>query len=108
MKSIALAAGALLVAAAPFATAQDNSNRNYPYDPYWAERHLERDRWLAERDRDWRYRDDYYRRDWRDDRYREARRECWNPRAGHFEEDRPGEFQNDLDYRRCRPLAYWR
>jgi hypothetical protein len=30
--------------------------------------------------------------------------ECWNPRAGHFERAREGEFQNDLDYGRCRPL----
>jgi hypothetical protein len=111
MKSIALAVGAVIAAAAPLAMAQDNSDRNYPYDPYWAERQLERDRWLAERERDWRYRDDYrYRdqRDWRDNRYREMRRECWNPRAGHFEEDRRGEYQNDLDYSRCRPLPYWR
>jgi hypothetical protein len=28
--------------------------------------------------------------------------ECWNPRAGHFEEVRPGEVQNDLDFSRCR------
>lgn len=31
--------------------------------------------------------------------------ECWNPRAGHFEEVRPGEVQNDLDFSRCRPIA---
>jgi hypothetical protein len=23
--------------------------------------------------------------------------ECWNPRAGHFEQVRPGEQQNDLE-----------
>jgi hypothetical protein len=34
-------------------------------------------------------------------------RECWNPRAGHYEEDRPGERQNDLDYSRCRSMG-WR
>ena len=28
--------------------------------------------------------------------------ECWNPRAGHFEQVRPGEVQNDLDFSRCR------
>jgi hypothetical protein len=112
MKTIALAVASILAAAAPLAMAQDNSDRNYPYDPYWAERQMERDRILAEREL--RLRDDYYRRDWRDDRRdrrdwrdREVRRECWNPRAGHFEEDRPGEFQNDLDYSRCR-LARWR
>jgi hypothetical protein len=112
MKKIALAVASLVTAAAPLAMAQDNSNRNYPYDPYWAERQLERDRFYAERDL--RLRDDYYRRDWRGDwrgdgdwRDRGVRRECWNPRAGHFEEDRPGEFQNDLDYSRCR-LMRWR
>ncbi len=31
--------------------------------------------------------------------------ECWNPGAGHFERVRPGETQNDLDFRRCRPLG---
>ena len=29
-------------------------------------------------------------------------RECWNPRAGHFENVREGTYQNDLDYSRCR------
>ena len=29
-------------------------------------------------------------------------RECWNPHAGHFEEVRPGERQDDLDFSRCR------
>ena len=111
MKKIALAVASIVTAAAPLAMAQDNSNRNYPYDPYWAERQLERDRYYAERDL--RLRDDYYRRDWRGDGDwrdrgdRGVRRECWNPRAGHFEEDRPGEFQNDLDYSRCR-LMRWR
>ncbi len=32
--------------------------------------------------------------------------ECWNPRAHHFEGVRPGEYQDDLDYRYCRPT--WR
>jgi hypothetical protein len=39
----------------------------------------------------------YERREWR-----ERREECWNPRAGHFEEVRRGEYQDDLDLRRCR------
>lgn len=30
--------------------------------------------------------------------------ECFNPRAGHFERVRPGERQNDLDFRRCRAV----
>jgi hypothetical protein len=29
-------------------------------------------------------------------------RECWNPRAGHFENVREGTYQGDLDYSRCR------
>lgn len=32
--------------------------------------------------------------------------ECWNPHAGHFEQVRPGERQNDLDFSRCRPEGY--
>jgi len=28
--------------------------------------------------------------------------ECWNPRAGHFEALREGEYQGDLDRSRCR------
>jgi len=31
--------------------------------------------------------------------------ECWNPGAGHFEQVRPGERQDDLDFSRCRPLS---
>jgi hypothetical protein len=43
--------------------------------------------------------------------------ECWNPHARHFEQVRPGGYQGDLDYSRCRVLAdgnfaygrpYWR
>ncbi|MEO6064976.1 MAG: hypothetical protein ABIP49_04250 [Lysobacterales bacterium] len=34
--------------------------------------------------------------------------ECWNPRARHFEGVRPGETQNDLDFRRCRPVGTYR
>jgi hypothetical protein len=42
---------------------------------------------------------------WRSDPYyadRSANQECWNPRAGHFEQVRPGEYQGDLDFRNCR------
>jgi hypothetical protein len=51
-----------------------------------------------------RYESRYYYDNRRDDRryYRESRQECWNPGARHFEEVRPGETQNDLDYSRCR------
>jgi hypothetical protein len=34
--------------------------------------------------------------------------ECWNPGAGHFEQVRPGEYQNDLDYGRCRVINEYR
>ena len=43
------------------------------------------------------YYDPYPRADWRD-----GNTECWNPRAGVFEQVRPGEYQNDLDRSRCR------
>ena len=35
-----------------------------------------------------------------------TRQECWNPRAGHFEEVRTGEFQGDLDFGRCRLVRF--
>jgi hypothetical protein len=34
--------------------------------------------------------------------------ECWNPRAGRFEQVRPGERQNDLDFSRCRATGFIR
>ena len=37
--------------------------------------------------------------------WRETNSECWNPRAGHFEQVRPGEYQNDLDRSRCRVIG---
>jgi hypothetical protein len=53
------------------------------------------DRYNRDADRAYYYRNEpYYRAD--------AGRECWNPRAGHFEMVRPGEYQGDLDYRQCR------
>jgi hypothetical protein len=33
---------------------------------------------------------------------RDGASECWNPRAGNFEQVRPGEYQDDLDMSRCR------
>jgi len=42
------------------------------------------------------------RREWRQENRQEARQECWNPRARHFEEVRSGETQDDLDFSRCR------
>jgi hypothetical protein len=77
MKTIAIAAGALLASIATTASAQVYYERTYTYDPYWGAR--------AE--------------------FRDARDECWNPRAGHFEAVRPGEIQNDLDFARCRPIG---
>ena len=75
MKKLALAAGVLFATAAATASAQYYVERTYTYDPYYSG-------------------------------YNSARAgdECWNPRAGHFEEVRPGEVQNDLDFGRCRPM----
>lgn len=39
--------------------------------------------------------------------YAYGKRECWNPRAGHFEGVREGESQDDLDYSRCRVVREW-
>ena len=77
MKTIALAAAALLTGIATSASAQVYYERAYTYDPYYGGR--------AE--------------------FRDARDECWNPRARHFEAVRPGEIQNDLDFGRCRPIG---
>jgi hypothetical protein len=51
-----------------------------------------------------RQRDYGYSRQYRDDRFsrRWDNAECWNPRARHYEEVRPGERQDDLDFSRCR------
>ena len=73
-KTPAIAAGLLFATAAATASAQVYYERTYTYDPYYGARN-----------------------DWRD-----GRDECWNPRAGHFEQVRPGEVQNDLDFSRCR------
>ena len=40
----------------------------------------------------------YYERDLRG----YPRQECWNSHARHYEEVRPGEYQGDLDFNRCR------
>jgi hypothetical protein len=31
--------------------------------------------------------------------------ECWNPHARHFERVRPGDYQPDLDFSRCRMVG---
>jgi hypothetical protein len=74
MKLSAIAAGLALATAAASASAQVYYERTYSYDPYLGARTY----------------------------YPDARDECWNPRAGHYEAVRPGEVQNDLDFRRCR------
>ena len=123
MRTIAIAAGALLASIAATASAQVYYERTYTYDPYWGAR----TEWRGAGDECWNPRaghfeavrpgevqDDldfsrcrpmgsryYERRVWRD-----SRQECWNPRAGHFEEVRPGEYQGDLDFSRCRIARY--
>jgi hypothetical protein len=122
MKTIAIALGSLLAAAATAASA-DVYYRSYSYDPYYAPRgeividsrsecwnprqgHFERVR-PGERQGDL----DFSRCRLIGDRiyesrvYRQAREECWNPRQGHFEQVRPGERQDDLDYGRCRVIT---
>ena len=125
MKKLALVAGVLLASAAATASAQYYVERSYTYDPYWSARagdecwnpragHFEevrpgevqndldfsRCRPVASNQR-W-----VERRVYRDYAYRDRAQECWNPRAGHYEAVRPGEFQNDLDFSRCRFFRY--
>ena len=50
----------------------------------------------------------YYERSYGSDPYvqrTERPAECYNPRAGHFEAVRPGEYQEDLDFSRCRVIG---
>jgi hypothetical protein len=126
MRTLAIAAGALLTTlAATTASAQVYIERSYAYDPYYARAgdecwnpragHYEavrpgevqndldfsRCRAMGGRYYGDRYGDRYSQRYYRGEA-REVRRECWNPRAGHFEEERPGEYQGDLDFSRCR------
>lgn len=93
MKAIALALGATLTAAASLASAQYYYERPYRYEvrPSWDD-----DRWTW---RDERRSQRFYEvRNWRG-----IPHECWNFRARTFELAREGEFQDDLDYSRCRP-----
>jgi hypothetical protein len=71
MKTVAIALGTVMAAAAASASAQVYYRS---YDPYYAPRY-------------------------------ESNQECWNPRAGHFEQLRPGEYQGDLDMSRCRMIG---
>ena len=70
MKRLAIAAGVILTTVAASASAQVYWSRTYNA-PYYAN----------------------------------ANQECWNPRAGHFEQVRPGEYQGDLDFARCRMIG---
>lgn len=96
MKAIALALGATLTAAASLASAQVYERQ------YWHEE--ARPAWDDDR---WTWRDER-----RSQRFYEVRNwrgiphECWNFRARTFELAREGEFQDDLDYSRCRPARY--
>lgn len=48
---------------------------------------------------------DYRRPQYEPYRGGEDARECWNAGARQYERVRPGERQNDLDFRRCRELS---
>src|SRR5688572_32096707 len=130
MRTTAIAAGALLALAAASASAQVYYDRAYTYDPYnryelragdecWNPRagHFEAVRpGEVQNDLDFSrcrpmggrtYERRYYSRDYYGSRdYGNVRQECWNPRAGHYEEVRAGEFQNDLDFGRCRMTRF--
>lgn len=96
MKAIAIAVATLLAAGS--AQAFHNwKDRPSPWNDTrnglgWGENRWS---WEEERARQQRY---YDARDWREPH------ECWNWQVGTFELVRPGEFQDDLDYGRCRPL----
>ncbi len=77
MKIIAIAVGSALTALATSASAQVYLSRSYTYEPYvWSPR-------VA----------------------LDERHECWNFRARQFEQVRPGEYQDDLDFGRCRVIG---
>lgn len=112
MKTIAVTLGSIATAFAATALAQDNQTRNYPYDVERVERLDALERGVPYT----RYDDPYtnelreqrrYYRDYRDYRgYRgDPGIECWNWRARTFERAREGEFQDDLDYSRCRAYS---
>ena len=126
MKPLALTLGAIatLSASAVFAQAYievpaPHTERGYVYvpqdpanpvrpvnpdavvsDPYWTgyREHGLNDGRGYRGERYYDYRDSWARRDYA--RFRDV--ECWNPRARHYEEVRQGEYQNDLDFSRCR------
>ena len=100
MRTLALVLGTLVTATAATAMAQTYYYRDYRYEPSYVPPASEPYYVAPQPDeRYYYYRDDRYRgRDWARDRSYE----CWNPRAGHFENVREGEVQNDLDFSRCR------
>ena len=106
MKTIAITLGSIATAFAATALAQDNQERSYPFDPERVERQQEREAlgYYGRDDlRDMRRYDDPYTNDLRERYYRGAPGvECWNWRARTFERVREGEYQDDLDYNRCR------
>ena len=125
MKLSAIAAGLALATAAAGASAQVYYERTYSYDPSLGARtyyptgrdecwnpgagHFEAVRpGEVQNDLDFSrcraiggapaYVERRYYREYREP----ARQECWNPRAGHYEAVREGEYQGDLDFGRCR------
>ena len=102
MKAKAIAVGLLLAAGATGALAQFD-DRPYPYnDPRngmgWGENRWQwREQPPARFEENRRY---WSARDWR------GPHECWNWQAGTWELAREGEYQDDLDYGRCRPARY--
>lgn len=106
MRTIAIALGSFATVFAATALAQDNQERSYPYDPERVERQQEREArgdYRRNDARDMRRYDDPYTNELRQQYYRGAPGvECWNWRARTFERVREGEYQDDLDYNRCR------
>ena len=104
MKARSIAVGVLLAVGATGAMAQFE-DRPHPWNDIrngagWGENR-------------WQWRDEppahrYYenRRYWDNRNWRGVEHECWNPRAGTFELAREGEYQEDLDYGRCRALRH--
>jgi hypothetical protein len=98
MRTIALVLGTLATAATATAMAQ-TYYRDYRYEPNYVQPPASEPYYVAPSDQRYYYRDERLReRNWARDRSYE----CWNPRAGHFENVREGEVQNDLDFSRCR------
>jgi hypothetical protein len=107
MRTIAITLGSFATVFAATALAQDNQERSYPYDPERVERQQEREArgdYRRNDARDMRRYDDPYTNELREQRYYRGAPgvECWNWRARTFERAREGEYQDDLDYNRCR------